>query len=524
MNKLHWRRISVILALTFKNIIRWRWRLGLMTLLVAGSTCITILYGGMLQSNAASGKNNTESLHLPYNVMVILGENQTPKVTGFNTLGSYAVAASNGMNRSMSASINITIDTCELATAFAGRSQYGEWEILGIDPKTEIFAFDETQIEGTFLKQSGDLLLPQETAAKYDLVLGDTVSITAFNSYQSKTTRDFTVKGIVATDYDLQMPLILQSDVTALTGQKQANREFLLSKNFDKLSNYDFFRSRMEVMFPGAAFIYQQLPMVQSEILMSAILSPGQWLLLLVLLFLGVGILTISLMTFLERKQELAVTKSIGISNFQLTAVLFLEQALAGLTGFVIGVSLVFGFAQVSDLLSSLSTRSLRVLVQKNGVLTTLVFMLSVLYPILVAKLATVNQLLYARDIPLVISHYDHLINPTPEALEREEAENVHLLRLEVADGKMIAALLKNPGEHVKKGEVIAMQSSLFGFRYQEWLAPCDGTVESFQPSNGYYAIKPDDPQAPHYPYNNQILLTAQQRERRAREASKQFK
>src|SRR5450756_259307 len=152
------------------------------------------------------------------------------------------------------------------------------------------------------------------------------------------------------------------------------------------------------------------------------------------------------------------------------------------------------------------------------------VYKRQVLYPILVAKLATVNQLLYARDIPLVISHYDHLINPTPEALEREQAENVHLLRLEVADGKMIATLLKNPGEHVKKGEVIAMQSSLFGFRYQEWFSPCDGTVESFLPSNGYYAIKPDDPQAPHYPYNNQILLTAQQRERRAREASKQFK
>jgi len=280
----------------------------------------------------------------------------------------------------------------------------------------------------------------------------------------------------------------------------------------------------MEAMFPGATFIYQQLPLVQSGILMSAILGPGQWLLLLVFLFLGVGILTISLMTFLERKQELAVTKAMGISNFQLTAVLFLEQALAGFAGFVIGISLVLGFTQVSTLLNGLTAKSWSVLIQKNGGLTALVFILSVLYPILVARRATVNQLLYARDIPLIIRHYDHLISPTPEALEREQAENLHLLRLEVADGKTAVAILKKPGEHLKKGEVVAMQSSLFGFRYQEWLSPCDGTVESFQPSNGYYAIKPDDVQAPHFPYNNQILLTAQQRERRAREAKQQFK
>ncbi|HZW48550.1 MAG TPA: FtsX-like permease family protein [Bacillota bacterium] len=524
MNKHHWRQMTSIFALTFKNMKRWRWRLGLMTLLVAGSMCITILYGGMLQSNAASGKYYTKSLNLPYNVMVILAENQTPKMTGFNAIGSYTVVTDYGSSRGKSSSINITLDACELATAFTGRSQYGEWGILGIDPKTEIFVFDEAQIEGACLSKSGDLLLPEEIATKYDLGLGDTIGITAFSPYQTKITRDFTVKGIFATDYDLQMPLILQSDVTGLTGQKQANREFLLSKNFGKLTNYALFLIRMETMFPGAAFIYQQLPMVQSEILMSAILSPGQWLLLLVLLFLGVGILTISLMTFLERKQELAVIKSMGISNFQLTTVLFLEQALAGFTGFVIGISLVLSSTHVSDLLSGLSARSLRVLIQKNGALTTLVFMLSVLYPILVARRATVNQLLYARDIPLIISHYDHLINPTPEALEREQTENVHLLRLEVADGKTVVAILKNPGEHVKKGEVVAMQNSLFGFRYQEWLSPCDGTIESYHPANGYYAVKPDDPNAPHYPYNNLILLTAQQRERRARETKKQIK
>ncbi len=524
MNKLHGRQVITVFALTFKNMKRWRWRLGLVTLLVAGSICITILYGGMLQANAAAGKNDTQSLHLPYDIMVILDEKQAPKTSGFNSLGSYSLTTSSGMNRNQSVSINITIDRYELATAFTGRSQYGEWELLGIDPDTQIFVYDETQITGASLSRSGDLLLPQAIAAKYDLVLGDTIRLTAFNAYQSKTTQDFTVKGIIATQYDLQMPLILQSDAAALSGQKQANREFLLCKSFDKLSNYELFLNRMEVMFPGAAFVYQQLPLVQSEILISAIQSPGQWLLLLVLLFLAVGILTISLMTFLERKQELAVSKSIGISNWQLTAVLFLEQALAGLFGFLIGVGLVLAFLQVSDLLDGLPADRLRLLIAKNGLLTLLVFLFSVLYPILVARLATVNQLLYARDIPLMISHYDHLSNPTPEALEREQAENVHLLRLEVADGKVVSALLKNPGEHVKKGEVVAMQSSLFGFRYQEWLAPCDGTVDSFQAANGFYAIKPDDPQAPHYPYNNQILLNALQRERRARAAKQDFK
>ena len=47
--------------------------------------------------------------------------------------------------------------------------------------------------------------------------------------------------------------------------------------------------------------------------------------------------------------------------------------------------------------------------------------------------------------------------------------------------------------------------SSIAGFYYQEWLAPCDGVIQSFETANGKYVIQPEDPLTPLYPYTGLI-------------------
>ena len=74
-------------------------------------------------------------------------------------------------------------------------------------------------------------------------------------------------------------------------------------------------------------------------------------------------------------------------------------------------------------------------------------------------------------------------------------------MKLSVVDGRSLSVLLRWPDELVKKGETIAFKYSLGGLVYEEWLAPVDGRVLSYNEANGKYIIDPADKDAPHHNY-----------------------
>jgi hypothetical protein len=68
------RQFTAVTRLALKNMMRWRWRLATIFFLVAGSFSLFVLYSSMLSVSAQIGVAQTESLILPYDLMVIVDE------------------------------------------------------------------------------------------------------------------------------------------------------------------------------------------------------------------------------------------------------------------------------------------------------------------------------------------------------------------------------------------------------------------------------------------------------------------
>jgi len=490
--------------LLMRNLWRWRWRLGLIALLVAGSVSIGVLYGGMLQKAHTESIDKVEPLNLQYDILVILANNQAPR-TQFDTLGSYRYETQGGVYRGRTTEIPITIQKAEEALAVSLQSPFGLWEVWGVESSNGILQAKDQEILGVWPKKIGDLWIPRSYQEEYNLQIGDEIPLIYVDSNGIKKEYRFQISGIGQLEFDLEKPQISMESSKRISGLNKANRQLLLADNFKYVNNWPMFSTKLDQMYPGGTYIYEVMPQIQWDGLMKTIQSPGQWVLLLVFVFMAVSVLTISLMTFLERKQELAVLKTLGISNFQLSAVLFLELFISGILGFFAGVLVVSAFSVTQPSFFANTGVSVLRLLGINGLLTTSFFISAVLYPLLLARVASVNQLLYAREIPLVVARYDHIVSPPLDWIREMQENKLHMLKMTVIDGKSLSVILKNPGEHVKAGEVIAFMSSYAGFYYQEWLAPCDGNVQSFETSNGKYIIQPDDPTTPLHSYSGLI-------------------
>ena len=487
-----------------RNLWRWRWRLGLIALLVAGSVSIGVLYGGMLQKAHADSIEKIEPLHLQYDILVILADNQAPR-TQFETLGSYRYETQGGVYRGRTSEVPITIKKVEDVHAITLQTPLGLWEVWGVNSANSILQAKDREILGEWPAEISDLWIPKSYQEEFHLDIGDEIPMIYVDSYGVKKEFQFKICGVGQQSFDLEKPQISLKTSQYISGVSRVNRQLLQADNFKYMNNWPMFSTKMDQMYPGGMFVYEAMPQIQWQGLMKEVQSPGQWVLLLVFVFMAVSVLTISLMTFLERKQELAVLKTLGISNLQLSAILFLELFIAGMLGFSVGVLLVSSFSLLQPDYFENSGVSILQLLINNGFLTIAFFIGAVLYPLLLAKVASVNQLLYAREIPLVVTQYDHMISPPLDWIREMQKEKVHILKMAVIDGKSLSVILKFPGEHVKAGEVVAFMSSYAGFYYQEWLAPCDGIVQSYEVSNGKFVIQPDDPSAPLYLYNGLI-------------------
>lgn len=151
-------------------------------------------------------------------------------------------------------------------------------------------------------------------------------------------------------------------------------------------------------------------------------------------------------------------------------------------------------FGQRLTWMSQLAPASLNGLVWKGILFTGIVLTLAAWFPTVTAKVATVNQLLFTRTIPIVTITIDSLQRPYSWLLEREQKEGVRLLHLDVVDGVLEGIKLKGTGDRVKRGEVVATQTTMFGLKYCEWCSPVHGQIIDYNPASGYMVFKPYEP------------------------------
>ena len=509
MNKtpMHW---PVICQLSVKNSVRWRWRLATIALLVALSFSLHVLYGAYLTGISSSGQAAVKPLETRYyDAMVVLTESQhvieredLPATMFRRSLYGYA----------------------EAAQALLVDSDAGGLELLGLPSKSAFFSFPDTAVTGKAVAEPGEVLLPKEMAEMVGLNIGDTITLSALqNPKRSFLTVELV--GIYNDDFDLAPALCHVSDVVRLRGVEESNRYLInYNRNTEELNDpmaLQYLVDWMQVAYPGATILSDVTPTGMATALLTRILSPGNGLLLLIFAFAGIGTLTVAFMTFLERRREIAALKSVGLSNNQMMALLSLEYLYAAAAGLACGLLIVGGMFFRFPWLQAVGTHLSGLAIQ--GALSACIIMVvALVFPVATACVATVNQLLYARTIPLYTVRTNHMTTPEGWLVLLEQQENLRILRFPTSVEQEDFMCYKSQGDTVKRGEVVASMESMGGLQIHEWAAWCDGIVTDSGEHTHIFIIAPLEEDVPFYPYPQSLIEEEVKRSEvieRAREA-----
>ena len=125
-----------------------------------------------------------------------------------------------------------------------------------------------------------------------------------------------------------------------------------------------------------------------------AIYLPGGEAMLLIYVFFGIGIFTLMLLAFLDRRRDLAVMKTLGLTSGQVALLMYLEVAVLGALGLGLGLLLLAGGIGPLRAYSGGDYRLSAWIVASGAALSLLALVVSVWLPIAMARLATVANLL----------------------------------------------------------------------------------------------------------------------------------
>ncbi|MGE5653512.1 MAG: ABC transporter permease [Bacillota bacterium] len=475
--------------LVSSDLLRWRGRALAMMGLVVLSFSVHLIYGGVLAAGGAAGLDAVKEMKLPVDLIVTRGERFPAAFSAPNMAGD----------------MMYTVAYHEETISLSALTSKGEMTTVGIDPGSAFYDPDKVRPTGKMPTQTGEIAIPRDLASSRKIGLGDTIKLSTVDARDGAERKaEFVVVGVFTAPFDRATPVILKSDAMKLQAQPGANQwmvQIYDEKNAPGLTsqrvyvqstfarNLGLLTSWVRHNFPEAQIVTVASARDVAATMIEGSNSSGWSLIALVNMFMGVGVLTISLITFLERRRELAVLKTIGVSNQQIAATLTLEQAIPAVLGMVIGylIALIFGSQAAYAQLAGASWRGL---VSRGIVQTSAVVFFAAFLPTLTARVATVNQLLFARVIPVVQRNVSELQQQYSWMVEREREEGVRFLRLEVNDGVLQCFLLKRVGEMVKTGEVVASKQSLFGLVNKEWRSPVNGQVIEFNSTSGYLTIQ----------------------------------
>ncbi|MCL2498581.1 MAG: hypothetical protein FWF06_08235 [Symbiobacteriaceae bacterium] len=489
MNNTHSR--GAVLALAWQNATRWRWRLVTMAVLIALSFALHTLYGAYMGNIASSGIASTLPLQISnFDVMVLLKEGVQVKSREELPIARY--------RRQL-------YGHGEGALGGRVEAAYGTLDALGLEQGSLFYRFPASEaLVGSPLMQRGEILLPLSYVTQGGLALGDTL-VLSVNLNLERRYLELTLVGIYREEGDYAPAVLHLEDLQLLYPHTPLNRYLI---NYDRLQGEAtllFLVEWMSSAYPGALLLCDHLPRMVSQTLLSRIMQPGAGLLVLIFTFMGIGVWTVALMTFLERRKEIASLKSIGISNSQMVTLNCLEYGISTVAGWTLGVTLVLVMGQQFSWLQETEGAALRRFLFQGGTSSFVVMAVAVLFPTLTARVATVNQLLYARVIPLRIIKTRSLPRAQGWLVLRERRENVRILQMPTPQSEPSFICFKNVGDFVKEGEVVGAIELYGGLVLQEWAAWVDGEVVEYH-VGGIFAIRPLHPDASFYPYPESII------------------
>ena len=488
-----------------KSVMRWKWRLLSVGIMIALAFALYVGYAASLEALRQDVVSQVDALLLPYDFMIQVPDGDRI----LSTAELQGVTVENAMRRRESVYFS-----GEEALEIAAGTAFGALDILGLQQGSHFYAEKHINLVGAFATELGEIVLPQDFAQKANVHIGDMLSVTTISAHPrpgSIRQKSFEVVGTYS-GVDLQPALVDLADAEALSPTGERNRYIVsLVSQPPTDMQYHAVLGMFHKAYPSAQIIRADYPKTMGSEQRYGQQQDNHSMLLLIMMFVCVGILTIALITFMERRREFAVLKTLGLSNIQLTVLLGVEYSLAGLCGLVAGAVLILVASQWLPWLQALGMQDIAFLMLSASAGMALAVGMVLVYPLWMARAATVDHLLYARRIPLWVTRHVVIQHPDGDMALREQDENVRLMKLPALEEYPDLLLMIVAGKSVKAGETVATRDSFFGLVVQEWIAPHDGTVQSIEES-GLVVIVPSDPTAP---YSSFTLGMVQQAERR---------
>jgi hypothetical protein len=139
----------------------------------------------------------------------------------------------------------------------------------------------------------------------------------------------------------------------------------------------------------------------------SAGMSAFAGIVLLSLSFVVVGVFTIFVLSFLERRREIAILKSLGLTGGNIASVFWLEAAIVGAIG------LLLGTAGAAVAVNGMFGASLSLgMILRAAAVTAAVTVTACLLPAAMARVATVSELLSGQSVTAVFRRRVGAVEP----------------------------------------------------------------------------------------------------------------
>jgi hypothetical protein len=167
--------------------------------------------------------------------------------------------------------------------------------------------------------------------------------------------------------------------------------------------------------------VTQKTPEITARALAADVQVPAVNALFLAFVFVAVGLFTVMLLSFFERKRDIAIMKTVGIGNNDVASVFVFEIAIVTLLGVIVGAimsTMVVATLSGSQWAGVLEIK--RINIVKAAAVGFIVMGFSALFPVSLARMATVNQLLFDQKIYL----FHRRIMPSVDTQGRRKARS----------------------------------------------------------------------------------------------------
>ncbi|KAF0194640.1 MAG: hypothetical protein FD169_1678 [Bacillota bacterium] len=323
--------------------------------------------------------------------------------------------------------------------------------------------------------EPGEVSIPQVMSTEHSLSVGDQIRIKTTNGFESL--------------------LVAQIHDGAVFGNR-----LVLSDSSNSMSSVFLYRRQAGSLSDALAYLRRTYSVAEidhagsaqssAQKIVSAVYSPGQRARFEAIGFVTIAFLTVTLFGFLEKRKVLAVVKALGLRTRELVALIAGEAVLPPLFGSILGCAMGYGALQWLIASGQEFTIATGVFVVAVASIWPAV-VIGIAIPSRFTQVATVNQLLFERPIPL----HTAIVKELPRryaGLDVQIAQGARFVKLAMDQGQFNGFVFRGLNDYVKQGEVLAVEERWWGMQVIEYHAPQTGQITVFEQEMGLFGVAPE--------------------------------